>query len=251
VASPDVLIIGGFMTAPPNYWPFRDRLLSRDVRSVQIASLWPPDWVIASTLGFGPLLQRTGRLIGRAYEGCGRQPLMVIAHSGGGIAARLAMSGVPFHGRVAGVAGVAQAVGCLVTLGTPHGLDTLGNRYRHAGHEAAAFLQREQPGAYFAPRTGYLSVGSRSQSAAFSGVVGRLADEVFSMVVGDGTAHAPGDGIVPASAVHLAGAEQITLDDVRHGMIGSPWYGDDQVIDRWWPAALRLWHEALDARRRS
>jgi hypothetical protein len=235
------------MTAPPNYWPLRRRLFSRDVARVDIARLWPPDWAIAGMLGFGPLLRRTGRLIARAYEQGGRRPIIVIAHSGGGIAARLAMSDVPFHGRLAGVA---EAVGCLVTLGTPHGLDALGNRYHHAGHEASDFLAREQPGPYFAPRTGYLSVGSRFPHAAFTGVPGRLADEVFSMIVGTDAARSAGDGIVPFSAVHLPGAEQITFDDVRHGMIGSPWYGDEAVIDRWWPSALRLWQEALEARGR-
>ncbi|MEO6351290.1 MAG: hypothetical protein ABIP53_11625 [Candidatus Limnocylindrales bacterium] len=248
MASPSVLIVGGFMTAPPNYWPFRERLLGQGVARVDIARLWPPDWAIAGILGFGPILRRTGRLIARTYELGGRRPIIVVAHSGGGIAARLAMSDVPFNGRVAGVA---EAVGCLVTLGTPHGLDGVGNRYRHAGHEASAFLSREQPGAYFAPRTGYLSVGSSAINLAFGGVVGRLADEAFSMIVGTDTARAAGDGIVPASAVHLAGAEQITFDDVRHGMIGSPWYGDDAVIDRWWPSALRLWHDALEARTES
>jgi hypothetical protein len=233
------------MTAPPNYWPLRDRLMHRGVARVDIASLWPPDWAIAGMLGFGPLLRRTGRLIQRTYLAGGRRPIIVVAHSGGGMAARLAMSDVAFHGRLASVA---EAVGCLVTLGTPHGLSSLGNRYRHAGHEASEFLAREQPGAYFAPRVGYLTVGSSSPHAAFGGVVGRLADEVFSMIVGNDTAQAAGDGIVPASAVHLDGAEQITFDDVRHGMIGSPWYGDEAIIDRWWPTALRLWHDALDAR---
>jgi len=46
------------------------------------------------------------------------------------------------------------------------------------------------------------------------------------------------------SSVHLSGAEQITFDDVRHGMIGSPWYGDQEILQRWWPRALRLWNGA-------
>lgn len=241
-----VLIIGGFATAPPNYWPMRDRLARLGVERVDIAPLWPPDWMLASMLGFGLILRRTGKQIARTYHLGGRRPIIVVAHSGGGIAARLAMSPVPFHGRLAGVA---EAVGCLVTLGTPHGLHKLPNRYHHAGHVASEFLERETPGAFFAPRTGYLTIGSAFPQAAFGGPVGRLAEEVFSMIVGTDT-QALGDGIVPASSVHLAGAEQITFDDVRHGMIGSPWYGDEQIIDRWWPTCLRLWHEALEARAR-
>jgi len=242
--KPSVLILGGFATVPPNYWPFRDRLARRDVERVDIAQLWPPDWALCSMLGFGTILRRTGAAIARTYHLGGCRPLIVVAHSGGGIAARMAMSPVAYHGRVAGVA---PAVGCLVTLGTPHRLDAMANRYHHAGHDAIEFLNRETPGAFFAPRTQYITIGSAFPQAAFDGVVGRLAEEVFSMIVGTDS-HSLGDGIVPASAVHLDGAEQITFDDVCHGMIGTPWYGDDEIIDRWWPTATQRWQEALQAR---
>jgi hypothetical protein len=244
---PSVLIVGGFMTAPPNYLPLRRRLLARGAARVDVAPLWPPDWMIAGTLGFGPLLRRTGRAIVNTWRLGGRAPIIVIGHSGGGIAARLAMSPVPFHGRVAAVAG---AVGCLVTLGTPHRLFALGNRYHHAGHVAAAFLEQETPGAFFAPRTAYLTVGSNFVDAGYGGPVGRALEEVFSVVVGHDTAIA-GDGIVPAAAVHLDGAEQLTFDDVRHGFLGRSWYGAAGVVDRWWPRAVELWQQALAERERA
>jgi hypothetical protein len=160
------------------------------------------------------------------------------------VAARLAMSNVPYHGRIAGVA---SAVGGLVTLGTPHGLNKLRNRYWHAGHAALEFLEREQPGAYFAPRTAYLTVGSRQPNQFMGGPVGRAVDEVFAMIVGSDDERA-GDGIVPHAAVHLEGAHHITFDNVLHGMIGSPWYGDDDIVDGWWPQAVSLWQDALAAR---
>jgi hypothetical protein len=241
---PTVLIVGGFMTAPPNYWPMRRRLRRRGVERVDIAPLWPPDWALAGLLGLGVVMARTRLAIMRSYRDAGRRPIMVVAHSGGGIATRLAMSPKPFHGRRGGVA---EAVGCLVTLGTPHLLAGLPNRYRHAGHEAAEFLDREEPGAYYAPRTGYLTVGSGHPLKVLGGRLSRAADEVFGMVVGR-EPETLGDGIVPVGAVHLQGAEQVTFDDVVHGHIGTPWYGDDRVIDRWWPVALRLWQEALAAR---
>ena len=242
-ARPNVLIIGGFATVPPNYWPMARRLRSRAER-VSVASIWTPDWAVASVLGFGPLMRRARRAIVTAYNEGGGRPLMVVAHSGGGLATRLAMSPVPFNGRAGGVA---EAVGCLVTLGTPHGLARLRNRYRHAGHEAAAFLDRQAPGAFFAPRTRYLTIGSGFEGHVFSGRVDRLANQFFSIAVGEETGTA-GDGIVPAAAVHLDGAEQMTLDGVRHGMIGSPWYGDEHVIQQWWPTADHLWREALETR---
>lgn len=242
--KPSVLIVGGFATVPLNYWPLRRRLLARGAARVDIAPLWTPDWVLAALLGFGSVMLRTGRAIGRTYRAGDRQPIIVVGHSAGGIAARLAMADKPFNGRIADVA---EAVGCLVTLGTPHGLPRLANRYQHAGHAATAFLDRATPGAYFAPRTSYLTVGGRTPGAEFPGVAGELANEVFSIAVGDET-QAMGDGIVPFSAVHLEGAEQLTYDDVRHGMVGAPWYGDDVMLDRWWPVALDLWRAALRAR---
>jgi hypothetical protein len=243
---PNVLIVGGFATIPPNYWPFRRRLLARGAQQVEIANVWTPDWLIGGMLGLGPILQRAGREIARTYHLGGRRPIMVVAHSGGGIAARLAMSPVPYHRRVAAVA---DAVGCLVTMGTPHGLATLDNRYHHAGHDAVEFLNRETPGAFFAPRTAYLSLGSAFPAAPFEGPIGLVAEHMFAMIVGQDS-EGLGDGIVPTAAAHLEGAHHMTFDDVRHGMFGAPWYGDDNVIDRWWPTAERLWREALEARAR-
>jgi hypothetical protein len=241
---PSVLVVGGYATVPPNYWPLRRRLLARGAARVDIAPLWTPDWVLAALLGFGSVMLRTGRAIGRTWRDGGRKPIIVVGHSAGGIAARLAMADKPLNGRIADVA---EAVGCLVTLGTPHGLHRLTNRYHHAGHAALEFLEAATPGAYFAPRTSYLSVGGRTPGAEFPGLAGDLANEMFGVAVGKET-QALGDGIVPFAAVHLEGATQLTYEDVRHGMVGAPWYGDDQMLDRWWPVALDLWHAALRAR---
>jgi pimeloyl-ACP methyl ester carboxylesterase len=222
------------------------RLQQHGAARVEISPLWLPDWAIAPLLGFGPVMRRTARAIATTYAAGGGLPVIVVGHSGGGIFARLAMSNVPFNGRAGGMA---DRVGCLVTLGTPHGLGRLSNRYRHAGHAATDFLERSTPGAWFAPRTSYLSVGSSMPPVATVNLAGRLTREFFTIAVGDETAGL-GDGIVPFAAVHLEGAAQLTFDDVHHGVIGTPWYGDDAIIDRWWPVALELWRAALAARRK-
>jgi hypothetical protein len=241
---PPVLIVGGFATMPPNYLPLQRRLLERGASRVDIAPLWFQDWFIAGLLGLGTVMRRTGRAIARTYQLGGRRPIIVVAHSGGGVAARLAMSQVPYRGHIAGVA---PAVGCLVTLGTPHDLSQLSTRYRHAGHDAVEFLDREQPGAFYAPRTGYLSVAGTYPRADLPGFVGRAAHDFFSLILGDHTDEL-GDGIVPASVAHLGGAEHQSYDDVRHGVLGSHWYGDAEIVDRWWPAAVHLWVAAYEAR---
>jgi hypothetical protein len=173
----------------------------------------------------------------------------VVGHSAGGILSRLAMSPEPFAGRRAAVA---DAIGCLVTLGTPHDLHRAVVPYAHRGIEAARFLAEHTPGAFFAPATAYLTVGSdlvhpvsapgrhrwdRARGGLFRGIVG-------SALPGGG------DGIVSVAAAHLPEARQLTYSDIRHGHIGGPWYGDDLAVDRWWPLAVELWRGALSVRAR-
>lgn len=231
----------------------RRRLLARGAASVSIAPLHVPDWLAAGPVGFGPMLSRLGAAIRRTHAAADAAPLLVVAHSGGGLVTRLAMSAVPFRGRRSAVA---DSIGALVTLGTPHGLARSGVRSRHSGVIVARFLDRHAPGTRYAPTTAYLTVGSdfvRPDRLVRRGRAGpltwwdRLLRRGFEAIVGPLPAEG-GDGIVPVTAAHLAGAEQLTFHDVRHGHIGGPWYGDDEVIDRWWPRALQLWRDALATR---
>ena len=248
--QPSVLIVGGFLTSPPIYRRMARRLLARGAARVEVAPLWISDWVAATIFGMGPLLARAGRAIQGLYRGGGEVPVMVVGHSAGGVVARLATSPQPFQGRFAGVA---EAVGALVTLGSPHNVRAEPWRGQRVGCDAAVFLERTIPGAYFAPRTAYVTVGSRLYAGTgprgfrgpqFYGV------HAYALLLGEEGRAAVGDGLVPLECAHLAGARQITFDDVPHGHMGKGWYGDDLALDRWWPVALEAWREALDARRR-
>lgn len=227
--------------------------MARGAATVTIAPLHVPDWLAAGLVGFGPMLTKLARVIRRAEAAAGGRPLLVVAHSGGGIVTLLAMSEVPFGGRRSAVA---PSIGALVTLGTPHGLARLPVRSAHSGVVAARFLDRHVPWDRFAPATALLTVGSdfvRPDRLVRGGRAGpltwwdRLLRRAFEAILGPLPAEG-GDGIVPVTAAHLAGAEQLTFHDVRHGHIGGPWYGDDEIVDHWWPSALRLWRGALAAR---
>ncbi len=218
----------------------RRRLLDRGAAGVSVVPIWTPHWLLAGTLGFGPLLRTSGIAIAAAYRRSGREPIIVVGHSAGGLLARLAMCVVPLAGRVAAVQ---PAVGALVTLGTPHGLAAVPRRREHAGHVAVRFLDATNPGAFFAPRTGYLTVAG----GAVQG--GSAAARFYGALHRSSARSSAGDGLVPIDAAHLPGARHLTLPDVRHGHWGSPWYGDAEVIDRWWPEALDVWRSALEARR--
>jgi hypothetical protein len=243
---PHVVILGGFLTEPVFYRPMRARLLRRGAASVSIASLHLPDWLAMGFAGMGPVMLRGARTIRKARR-TSSAPLLLVGHSAGGIVARLAMAPGPFDGRRAGVA---EDVGCLVTLGTPYRFDPRLPGWRHAGVRATDFLDRVTPGAWFAPRTAYVTVGSTLVAPTPLRPTlqpGRLAHMVTRIAVGQ-TPGKWGDGLVDVARTHLEGARQLAFDDVLHGAFGGPWYGDDEVIDRWWPVALDAWREALQAR---
>ncbi len=225
----------------------RARLLEQGAGRVTIARLHLLDWLAMGVVGMGPVMLRGARAIREARR-VSPAPLVVVGHSAGGLITRLAMSPEPLDGRFAGIA---DDVGCLVTLGTPTTFDPLIAGWRHAGVRAVESLERVTPGAWFAPRTAYVAVGSRRvppSPLTPSRSLAALGHTITRVAVGQ-TPGAWGDGLVDEVRSRLPGARHLIFDDVLHGVVGGPWYGDATVIDRWWPVALEEWQKALEARR--
>lgn len=246
---PTVLILGGFLTAPPMYRPLVERLRARGAAGVVVANVWPPDWLLAGVRGVGPLTTRSGRALHDAWrlsrEASRGAPLLVVGHSAGGIIARLLTAAEPFPGRRFGAA---PLIGAIVSLGTPHRL-AAGEGIGHRMNEmAAATADEVVPGAFFAPEIGYVSVASRAICADPTGhgrerVAGLLYRSIIGRAAVPGT---EGDGLVPVAATQLAGARHVLLDHSIHGPgAAAPWYGTDDAVDAWWPAALESWRGAL------
>jgi hypothetical protein len=246
---PHVVLVGGYLTMPAFYWPLRRRLLERGAARVSIAQIYWPDWFGITVAGFGPVLLRGARAI-REARGDADAPLLVVGHSAGGIVSRLAMSPEPLDGRVAGVA---NDIGCLVTLGTPHRLyDTIPG-WDHPGLKALRFLDRVSPGAWFAPTTSYVTVGSvfvDSDRRGPSNPLKQGINGIMRKVVGQ-TPGVGSDGIVSSDLTRLDGARHVQLERALHGTFGAPWYGNEEPVDRWWPIALEEWNRALVARDRA
>lgn len=242
---PHVVILGGFLTEAAQYRPMRERLLDQGAERVAIAPIHLPDWAVMGFAGMGPLLLRGARAIREARR-VSPQPVIVVGHSMGGIIGRLAMAPDPLDGRCVGVA---YDIGCMVTLGTPHRFDPR-VRWRHPGQRAAEHLEQVSPGAWHAPETGYLTVGSTmvppARRAPTNSAVGSL-NRVLRALVGE-TPGATSDGLVGSDRCRLRGVRHIEFTDVLHGLFYGPWYGDVEVIERWWPAAVEEWQSALAAR---
>jgi hypothetical protein len=252
--APTVLVIGGFLTAPSLYRGLRTRLLDRGAAAVEIAPIWTPDWLLASWRGFGPIVTRASRALLAAAETAARSPasrgapLLVVGHSAGGIIARLLTAPEPFAGRPCRGAG---RIGAIVTLGTPHVVRHDGGFGGQIAAHAVAFLDRVAPGAYFAPEVGYVAVGSRGLPGRRTGDLRtRIAWAVYQAVLAQpGLDVVDGDGVVPLAATRLAGATEVVLDGIRHSPFGvRPWYGSEEAVEVWWPAAVEAWRAALRAR---
>jgi hypothetical protein len=248
---PTVLILGGFLTAPPMYRPLVRRLKDRGAAGVVVASVWTPDWLLAGARGIGPICTRSAKALRAAVrlstelsEGA---PLLVIGHSAGGITARLLTSEEPVHGRRFGAA---RWIGAIVTLGSPHRLaggEGIGRRIRDV---AAARADALVPGAFFAPEIGYLTVTSRAIRGDPNGIGReRVAHLLYRSVIGRAAVPGTeGDGLVPVVAAGLNGVRQVVLDGAAHGVGGGTWYGSPDAVDVWWPIALETWRAALEHR---
>ena len=212
---PTVLILGGFLTAPPMYGPLVRRLMDRGAAGAIVANVWTPDWLLSGVRGIGPICTRSARALRSAVhlsdEVSAGAPLLVVGHSAGGITGRLLTAPEPLPGRRFGAA---RLIGAIVTLGTPHRLaagEGIGRRIRDV---AASIADEAVPGAFYAPQIGYLSVTSRA-------------------IVGD-----PSGTGRERVAVHGPGA-------------AGPWYGCAEEVDVWWPVALETWRSALEQRARA
>lgn len=251
-ASPTVLILGGFLTAPPLYLPFAARLRERGAAGVVVANVWTPDWMLGAIRGNGPLTTRSGFALKRAITMSAERseglPVLVVGHSAGGITARLLTAPEPFPGRRFGAA---AHIAAIVTLGTPHRLASGAGIGRRLNEVAADVATRCVPGAFHSPLISYLSIASSAVAGDPRGNArSRLAHLMYRSVIGRAAVPGTeGDGVVPVSATHLEGAREILLRGYVHSpTAGRSWYGSPDALEAWWPVALEAWRGALECR---
>ena len=97
------------------------------------------------------------------------------------------------------------------------------------------WTQKRYPDAYFAGEVRYTCVAGRAIQGQENGSAReQLAYRSYRRLFADGNLW--GDGIVPVPSALLEGSDRIKLEQVSHFRgFGGPWYGDDEVIERWWP----------------
>lgn len=189
------------------------------------------DWLV--TLGGRsviPIIHQLDSTVKQVLQQYNTSKVNLIGHSAGGWIARIYLGDKPYLGRAQVVpAGPWQAhkfVATLLTLGTPHVSQERWTRWN------LDFVNNNYPGA-FHPDVRYVCVAGKT-------IFGQrrrgswLAYSSYQLTCGQGDCW--GDGITPITAAHLAGAENLIVEGVKHSprALGL-WYGSPSILPTWTP----------------
>ncbi len=226
-----VVLIGGLGSHWKQYQTFGSALAKVSGRRVFIASLKPITWAVARYTDYVLLVNRTKEAVQYALTHTGAEKVILVGHSAGGIIARAYLADrlqKPQHTAHNGY----QRVMRLITLGSPLGAT---EDPKHIGLRQAAWIDREFPGAYFAPDVQYLTVyGKLIEGKRLGTFAERVAYNNYLYIGGIGEQW--GDGVVPNSLSKIDGVPSVELDGVGHSpWWGKRWYGSDEATIRlWW-----------------
>lgn len=226
--SPSIVILGGFASPSGIYTGFARALARHSGRPVSVVDAETVDWIPSiAAVGWLVLLNKLDRTVRKAYTAY-HERVTLVGHSAGGVLARLYLSHLPFFGRRYDGKRWVEHV---ITLGSPHYNE---QRWLHGGL-MSRWTQKRCPDAYFAGEVRYTSVAGQAIQGRENGTAReQLAYRSYRRLCREGAQR--GDGIVPVTSALLEGSEKIELEQVSHFRgFGSPWYGDDEVIEQWWP----------------
>jgi pimeloyl-ACP methyl ester carboxylesterase len=220
--------MGGILSFPTVYERMRRILGECTGLPVWIVRVHGYDWMHSRVpSGWARLLRKLDRTVRQVASESGTGKVTLVAHSAGGLVARLYLSPEPFMGRA--YRGL-EYVDHLITLSSPH---SYRRRSIHDGR-LPGWLEGRYPGAYFASQVRYTSVAGKLVRGDPGGTLReRFAYAVYKELIGQGDVW--GDGLVPVASALLRGAEQLVLEGVSHyAGFGGPWFGTADVIARWW-----------------
>jgi pimeloyl-ACP methyl ester carboxylesterase len=230
-----IVLIGGYGSHWKDYRQFGRALAQVSGRRIFIVSISRVTWLVADYTDYILLVHRTHQAVLHALEQTGVKKVMLVGHSAGGIVARAYLADhlrgsnhTPYHGF--------RRVARMVTLGSP--LSAVEHPF-NTGLRQAAWLDREFPGAFYAPDVQYLTVHGRLIEGKIAGTLAeRRAYRAYQFISGEGAQW--GDGVVPNSISRITGVASLELERVGH----SPWWGP-----RWYGgdvATIRMWWDYFD-----
>lgn len=220
------IILPGYLESAIAY-----RQLEQSLQQIGLPTVTVPlrrrDWF--PTLGgrpITPILQQLDSTVKQVLQQHNVTKINLIGHSAGGWISRIYLGEKPYLGRGEIKPSVWSAhshVSTLITLGTPHVSQERWTRWN------LDFVNNNYPGAFY-PDVRYVCVAGKS-------IFGErrrgswLAYSSYRLTCGQGNCW--GDGITPITAAHLAGAENLVVEGVKHSPKAGLWYGSPQIIPSW------------------
>jgi triacylglycerol esterase/lipase EstA (alpha/beta hydrolase family) len=221
------VILPGYLEGAIAYRQLEQSLQQMGLPTVTVP-LRRQDWF--PTLGgrpITPILQLLDRTVKQVLQQYNVSQINLIGHSAGGWISRIYLGEKPYLGRGEVKPSIWSAhpqVSTLITLGTPHISQERWTRWN------LDFVNNNYPGAFY-PNVRYVCVagksifGERRQGSW-------LAYSSYRLTCGQGNCW--GDGITPITAAHLAGAENLVVEGVKHSpKAAGLWYGSPQIIPSW------------------
>lgn len=237
---PTILLPGFFAGAAP--YRALESSLNQDGVPTTVVPLKRRDWF--PTVGgrsVTPILQKLDQTVQSVRQQYGNSPVNIVGHSAGGWIARIYLGDSPYtvHARDAAHphAWNAQSyVKTLVCLGTPHRSEEKWTQRN------LNFVNTTYPGAFYS-QVRYVCIAGKSILGKRGWLGSNFAYKSYQLTCGKGECW--GDGITPIAAAHLEGAENITLDGVRHSPSSKRepssaqddsstlWYGSNSIFPTW------------------
>ncbi len=221
------VILPGYLEGAIPYRQLEQSLQQMGLPTVTVP-LRRRDWF--PTLGgrpITPILQLLDRTVKQVLQQYNVSQINLIGHSAGGWISRIYLGEKPYLGRGEVKPSIWSAhpqVSTLITLGTPHISQERWTRWN------LDFVNNNYPGAFY-PNVRYVCVAGKS-------IFGErrrgswLAYSSYRLTCGQGNCW--GDGITPITAAHLAGAENLVVEGVKHSpKAAGLWYGSPQIIPSW------------------
>ena len=221
------VILPGYLEGAIAYRQLEQSLQQMGLPTVTVP-LRRRDWF--PTLGgrpITPILQLLDRTVKQVLQQYNVSQINLIGHSAGGWISRIYLGEKPYLGRGEVKPSIWSAhpqVSTLITLGTPHISQERWTRWN------LDFVNNNYPGAFY-PNVRYVCVAGKS-------IFGErrrgswLAYSSYRLTCGQGNCW--GDGITPITAAHLAGAENLVVEGVKHSpKAAGLWYGSPQIIPSW------------------
>ena len=221
------VILPGYLEGAIAYRQLEQSLQQMGLPTVTVP-LRRRDWF--PTLGgrpITPILQLLDRTVKQVLQQYNVSQINLIGHSAGGWISRIYLGEKPYLGRgeiKPSIWSSHPQVSTLITLGTPHISQERWTRWN------LDFVNNNYPGAFY-PNVRYVCVAGKS-------IFGErrrgswLAYSSYRLTSGQGNCW--GDGITPITAAHLAEAENLVVEGVKHSpKAAGLWYGSPQIIPSW------------------